>query len=131
MDPIIVGFQPQRYGLAETESRLELVVAGAPSTAFRHWRGSSNVYLAMSGVTTVAELRGIAADVNARLAGAGRLVFDPDVEPIGDFPAFEGILRPDPGSDIYLPSVGPIVDAEILICSRCGGVGRHFYPPVH
>jgi hypothetical protein len=131
MDPLIVAFQPQDFGLDETESRIEAAFSESPATAFRPWRGSSNVYVAVSGVTGLDDLHGFASRVDAHLTGVGRLIIDPNVDALGHPPAVEDILRPDPGSDIDLPTADAFVDTEILVCPICGGVFRHFYPPDH
>jgi hypothetical protein len=129
MDPLIVAFQPRNFGLDEAEARLEMAFSEVPATAFRQWQGSSNVYVALSGVTGLEELHGVASRVDARLTGVCRLVVGPNVGAAGYLPTVEAVLRPDPGSDIDLPTVDPFVDAEIQVCPTCGGMLRHFYPP--
>jgi hypothetical protein len=128
-DPFLISYQPQEFGGRDVDDELEVVFSSLNASVFRRWRGPGNSYVAVSQLV----LPGPAEHLRDRteLKGVARLVLDESVNVVGPRPAIEAVLRPDPATDLWLPSFDAYAGTEIQVCPVCGGMNRHFDPPPH
>lgn len=134
-DSFLISYQAQGLG-ANLDEALGEVFSGTGAVVFRRWQGPASAYLAVSGLGGREDVDHLTDRVDPGLRGAGRLavgrlVFDETVPVAGPLPQIEDVLRPDPTTDLWLPSIGVFAGSEILVCPRCGDMNRHFYPPPH
>jgi hypothetical protein len=128
-DPFLISYQPRELGVGRFDAELGDVFSSLNAVVFRHWRGPESAYMAVSRLVLPVDVDRLTSRVE--LKGIARLVLDEDVQVVGERPAIEAVLRPDPTSDLWLPSFDIHAGAEIQVCPLCGGMNRHFNPPPH